>query len=167
MVYSGIIEANGNLRYQNGRVPDLPQSKPISLSNFRQEIVLNTTVNAIQLQYYTVLDPSSGSILKEASLPINTINSGLLGPNPISIGDNDMGQVLYTEDKKKLKFISVNENVQITEKFDLLLPKFERIFSYRQMYSADGNILIGISYDYKGKGYFNLQELSTTGALVN
>jgi hypothetical protein len=166
---NGILEQNGTMRYQDERIPTFPQSDPIGLSRAGENVLLNTSVNNLLIPHYILMEPKSGNIEKESMLPLHSINKGLAGPNalPEQLNNINSGHVLFSEDRNKLFYVSVDETGNLEHRFDLFLPEFTDIFAYRQMLNADGSITVGVSYKYKGKIGFVLQKLTIDGGLVN
>jgi len=161
---SGILEQNGNVRYQTSRKQTYSQINPVGISFLGENILLNSAVKNTQLQYYTILDPNSGNVIKESSLPLHTINTGEFGPNPLpELFDSEAGHVLFSEDLNKLFFLKVDREANLSKVFDISLSKFSDIYSYRQLPTSQGTIIIGTSYAFKGINYFTLQEVKLDG----
>jgi hypothetical protein len=79
---------------------------------------------------------------------------------------NGHGQLIYSEYRQQLYLQEVNEALNLTEKFTLLLPEFDNLISFRQFFTTQGTIIAGVSYMYKGKSTFTLRELRLDGKVV-
>ncbi|MCB9251961.1 MAG: hypothetical protein H6605_05800 [Flavobacteriales bacterium] len=168
VIHSGIIEKDGKLRIQNKRKQDfnLPVTNGISLMD--NSILLNTSVNNTYIQGYTLIDPATGLIQSEEFLPIHIVNDGLLGPNKLSGKiDQNSGQLLFSEDRNKLFFYKIDASSRPEYKFEIPLPEYEKLLSYRQFVDKNGNIYAGVSYLINGNAEFNFRKIDINGTMLN
>ena len=49
----------------------------------------------------------------------------------------------------------------------LPVPDFSEVYSYRQMFTDAGTMVVGTSYKYEGEDYFTLLELDMLGNIVS
>jgi hypothetical protein len=177
-LHVGQLTKNGSMKFIKSNTLDVTHLEAIGLSSIGDKMVYNFIVNDEHIQNYISINPNDGDIIKEATLGYNYINNQTVtsyynGHFPLGQANalpeelrEAQGHVLYSEIDKKVKMLTVDGDVNLQFTFTVPLPEFSEVYSYRQLYTKDGTVLVGCSYNYNNKHYFNLMELETTGRLV-
>ncbi len=177
-VLTGVLEKNGELRYKTNTPVEVTHVESIGLSYTGSHMMLNNIVNDEHLLYYTLIDPKDGEWIKSNQLIGNYRNHQHQDPFfgghfprgdenalPATLKPNQ-GHLIFSEEDNQLIFMGVDADANLTPRFLVFLPPFDEMLSYRQHFAENGNIIIGVSYRYKGKIYFNIQELTMSGEIV-
>ncbi len=160
----GIIEKSGTVRYEKLNLSNFIYSDPINLSKANENVILAQVLNNDQLQQYTLIDPNSGDVINKSILEKNTTNDGHLGPNPLPNKlEQGSGHFIYSEGIQKLFFLEVDAQAILTKRFEVVMPEFDEILSYRQLFTPEGNVLLAVSFESEGSLKFMIQEYTPEG----
>ena len=87
---------------------------------------------------------------------------------PSPYGSNQIGFAIFRGDEQCVKFCTLDQDLDFMEHFKMPLPTGSVAYSYRQLISDRGTIIIGASiYDGKKENRsFVLQELTKDGKLI-
>lgn len=73
---------------------------------------------------------------------------------------------MYTPDAERVQYVQVQQGLKLTPTFTLFLPPVEEVGTMRQVFTNRETMLVGVSYQYNGLWYFNLQEVDFNGEIV-
>lgn len=183
---TGRLTKTGSSMFANFTKVDYQRIQPIGLSIINNKMIYQMMVNT-DIIHIMSIDFNSGDITLDKEMSYNEVNHFqqygafpnyypfILPSNILTIGEaNPMptailpkqGQVIFTKATGKLFHLQLDDQLNFEPTFNIPLPNFEAISSYRQMYLDDGKIVVGSSYIYHGKPYFNMLMLNADGTLV-
>ncbi|MFT5513016.1 MAG: hypothetical protein ACI8SE_001416 [Bacteroidia bacterium] len=174
-----LLEPNGTMRYLINDTLAAIHSEVIGISYTGSSFIYNAIIDDEHIQHYSAIDVQTGEQTDESLLPANYINNQLVtsyfnghfplgqaNPLPTYLGPGQ-GHVIYSEVDKKLYFLSVDKDANTNFNFTIPVPDFSEVYSYRQMFTDAGTMLVGTSYKYNMEDYFTLLELDMLGNVVS
>lgn len=181
---TGRLSKSGSSLYANFTSVEYGQIQPIGLSLYNNKAIYQMLVNK-EIIHSLSIDFNTGTIIVNKEMSYNEVNHfneygtflnnypfillpikvGAANPLPLIVGDQQ-GQVLFTKATGKLIHVRMDDQLNFTPNFDITLPNFDAVSSYRHLYLEDGKMVVGASYNYSGKPYFNIQMLNSDGTVV-
>jgi len=171
------MDNDGNIVMESVYKPESHHTSPIGISRSSTGFIFNFITNDEHIQQYVAMS-FDGQEIEHKQLGFNYINHQIINgfeyghfplgeanPLPIELKPNQ-GHLIYSEVDKKLQFLEVGPNAELIWRFPIHLPEFDELLSYRQLFTDHGTMIIGVSYVYAGKEFFNLQELTMDGEVV-
>ncbi|MFT4523131.1 MAG: hypothetical protein ACI8ZN_002083 [Bacteroidia bacterium] len=184
-IRSGRLSKAGASLFSNFTSKQEPLLAPVGLSLMNNKLVYEVLINQEVLHFMT-FDIETGGILLDQEMSYNEVNhfnqyGAFVNQYPFTLlvaqtigeansfsshGTQSQGHVLYSKATSSLFMSTVNDQLIPSVAFNVQLPAFDQVKSYRQLYQNDGNVLVAVSYDYLGESYFNLQKLDLNGKVV-
>ena len=182
----GRIDKDGNILSTSLLNPAITRRfvEPLGLVIKGNAVVLHSRLN-FETQSFTQMNASTGKFINEVTLKNSEINhSQTYGcyenyypftvelfksaeSNTVSTNGMTDGNLLFSNSAKQLYFLEMSADLSLRRKFDMVLPEFNQIYSYRQLITSDNGIIVGASYEYKDESIFTLQEYSSDGIVVS
>lgn len=173
----GLIDSEGQILFDSLLLVESHHTSPIGISQTDKDFIFNFVTNDEHIQQYVSMS-FDGTRSNQVQLGFNYINHQIfegfafghfpLGPaNPLPrILKPGQGHLIYSEVDEKLQYLEVGNHPELVWKFPINLPEFDELLSYRQLFTDDETIIIGVNFKYLGKEYFNLQEVSMDGEVL-
>ncbi|MCB9240155.1 MAG: hypothetical protein H6608_03420 [Flavobacteriales bacterium] len=170
----GLLSPDGKLIYQKVRPKEFDWGNNNSLTVLGDQVVHNYSANNEYWTVFDLIDPYSGDTKDRFKVSFNydfesyemVIEERVNRPSPY--GSNQIGFAIFRGDEQCVKFCTLDQDLDFTEHFKMPLPTGSAAYSYRQLISDRGTIIIGASiYDGKKENRsFVLQELTKDGKLI-
>lgn len=178
-IHLGEINPQGELVYSKSHSIQVAHALCIGMGIKDDYVLLGTVFNDEHLLRYYSFDLDDFSQIDHIQLENNFINhqvNSINNPFHFNLGignpfpkhlKSGQGHFLYARDKEELIHLSINQELDIKEEFTLQLPLMDEVLSYRQVYTDQNTIIVGVSYIYQGKNFFDLKEVNLEGDVVN
>jgi len=182
----GRIDKDGNILSNSLLNPAVTRRfiEPFGLVVKGNAVVLHSRLN-FETQSFIAMNASTGKLINEVTLDNSEINHSLTygcfenyypftielfksaESNTMSTNGMTDGNLLFSKTAKQIYFLEMSANLSTHRKFDMVLPEFNEIYSYRQLITPNNRIIVGVSYEYKDASFFTLHEYSSDGLVVS
>jgi len=164
----GLLSPAGALIYQKADDPRFDVLTQMGLSKAGNNVIVNIYATEGKLQYYTLIDPRSGEVLKETRLPQNIVNGSYpsrADKLPRVLNDNS-GHLLQKVGNDDIFYHVVNQNGDTRELFSLPLESYDFINQYVSCQTTENTILVVVNYAKNNLAHFDLMEFNMDGSIV-
>ncbi|MCB0735020.1 MAG: hypothetical protein KDC76_10575 [Bacteroidetes bacterium] len=174
----GIMDAQGEPLLETQWLYKASHAQIVSISETENSFVIGTIYNDEHLLHYHEVDKVTGKLMQTVQLDNHFRNNRWVFPrylNHFGYGEANRlpqklsahgGHFLYTPDAERVQYVQVQQGLKLTPTFTLFLPPVEEVGTMRQVFTNRETMLVGVSYQYNGLWYFNLQEVDFNGEIV-
>ncbi|MCB0735023.1 MAG: hypothetical protein H6608_05330 [Flavobacteriales bacterium] len=166
-LYFGKVDARGKTQYEE-EIPLTSVVAPIGIGVEANTLILSAIEGPDSRQIYYRINRSDGKLIDRITPVDGLVNATYDRPNPLEeVEPGNFGQLLCNPFLRTLQYVTIGKSGLPQHQFDVPMPDFDQVIAYRSMLTANGSIVIGLSYEYNNEIYFELKKFSKDGKLLD
>lgn len=164
----GRLSESGTLKFQQLYEPYSVFSYVMGVGKAGNDLIVQTIANFEYLFLYSRFSGETGDLTERKQLHFLNTTTGFWNNTASGIPkliSSRSGHFAYSKDRRSIYFQKIDEELNLSEAFDLVMPPFDSVIGCKHVTRENGNIVVSVSYLYMGEIHFALFELNGDGSL--